>query len=265
MNLEQAGISRRNLLWLGIIVSAASGLTHLLGGTARAEGNIVAAEYEPARGEQGLPWGSAVEIVNGVWDSAFDKYDALDRFSNGRRARSSYWKSTKDWLKEVCREALKTGSPAWTGFCRDAAAGMWFAPIINGARPIAGIAFSEAERQKIATFSYGGLLRYPEYASCGDSAAEIEEWIRDGWCVAVNRSPLPDQDWWGVVTGIDGTGKWIISRPTTGRERDVQKEAKYPSQLWNAAVLPTTDMPHPGFEGNFAVINRHIGGLIINT
>lgn len=247
---------KRKLLFLKVPIAV----------TGVALGRNIAEDLQPARGEQGLPWGSADEIVRGLWDSAFDKYDALDRFVNGRRARSSYWKSTKDWLKEVCKKALlETGSPAWTGFCRDAAAGMWFAPVIRGDLPVAGITFSEEERQKIATFSYGGLLRYPEYSSCGESAAEIEEWIRDGWCVAVNRSPVPYQDWWGVVTGIDKAGRWIVSRPTTGRESGLQKESKYPYQLWNAAVLQTTDTPHPGFEGNFVVINRDVGGLIIGT
>lgn len=226
---------------------------------------IIEAQYEPAIGNIGLPWGSAQEIFRGVWDSAFDKYDLLDQAINGIRARSSYWKSTKSWIKGECERRLSAGgNPAWTGYCQDAAVSSWFVPAIGGSITQLGITFNEDERLKIGAFSFAGCSRDPEFHSVAIFLEDIKNEYSNGHCVVVNRSPVRGQDWWGVVQAIIGDN-FTISRPTSANEKGIQQEDRKTSTLHNAAVIQSTDIAHPGRAGNFAIFNRDISGLVTGT
>lgn len=232
------------------------------------EYSIVPLEYEPAYGRQSLPWGSAQEIVNGEWDSAFDKYDATDIFINGWRARSAYWKPTKVWMEEQWGRILResTHRPS-TGACQDAAVSSWFAPVIEGdiEIPQTGIKFTEIERRRIGALSFGGLYRYPEFERTRDAVSDLQWYYNEGHCVVVNRSLAANQDWWGVVVGFEGNN-FVVSIPAISpQERGEQIEVRTPQSLHNAAVIQSTEYPHPERYGNFNIIDRNIGGLIIVT
>ncbi len=258
-------ITRRHGFKVGAAVAGATVVGFPKITRANSAGVIIEAQYEPAKGNQGLPWGSAAEIVDGVWDGAFDKYDGVDQAWNGSKARSVYWKSTKVWMKEVCRGALRTGSPGWTGFCEDAAVSSWFTPVIGGPITVSGITFSEPERQKIGTFYFAGLRRNPEFSSVTGNVAEIVSYQRRGDCISVNRTPVSGEDWFGVITGIQPNGDFDISRPTGAGERGAQLETRVPSTLKEARVFTDVNTPQPGREGNFSIIDRDMGGLIIGT
>lgn len=232
---------------------------------AQAPHTIIEAQYEPAYGNVGLPWGSAREIADGAWDGAFDSYDALDQIINGIRARSSYWRSTKDWVKGECMALLRRGgNPSWTGFCQDAAVSSWFLPFIGGGINIAGINFNEMDRKRIGALSYSGLSRDPEFDSAPKDLEAIKAEYDNGHCIAINRSPVVNQDWWGVVQNIEGD-IFTISRPLSVGERGLQIERRRASTLYNVAVIKSTEVAHPKRDGNFSIINRDIGGLITGT
>jgi hypothetical protein len=222
---------------------------------------IIDAPYNPAHGMVGLPWGSAEEISDGVWDPTFDKYDALDQEINGLRARSIYWKSTKDWLKPLYKANFEKDGPS-SGSCQDSAASSWFGPVIGGPITILGIDFEEDERLKTEALSFGGLYRAREFPSVLPYLKDITEEHQSDSCVLVNRTF--GTDWWGVVTDID-RDLLTISRPTQGGEKGVQLEPRKASTLHNVAIIKTTDLTHPNRGGNRAVVDGDVGGLIIGT
>lgn len=193
----------------------------------------------------------------------WDKYDALDRIINGRRARSVYWQPTRDWLISVAYMALlenNGANSAWSGYCMDAAAASFFAPRIEGSKNVLDIEFTERDRMVIATMRWSGLGRqWVDLSSIGDIKTRVE----NGEVVVVNHSPTPTQDWWGLVREVQGNNV-IITRALKWDKKGLQTEVRHYSQLYGAYSLDP-ERAEPGFEGNYAVVDRQVGGLIVGT
>ncbi len=233
---------------------------------------VVSAGYELSRGlHRSYPWLPADGTVEGEAATGlnaggpWDKYDALDRIINGDNARSAWWRPTRDWLIEAAFKALKKSNWAdkgWTGYCMDAGAAAFFAPRIEGPIDIAGIHFTLRDRLVIATMRWSGLARDPIDPN---NAADITNRVNSGQCVVVNNSIVSGQEWWGVVReGVHSDGTVVSTRYLRwGEEDGLKTESRQISELRGAKVLHE-DRPEPGdFEGNFAVVDRPLGNLIL--
>lgn len=248
---------------------------------AEAEGNprIVPVEYERSLGRhKSFPWLPLDGSIEGDEATGFnkggpwDKYDALDRALNGYRARSVYWRPTRDWLIDVAWHALYDGGyqnylniRSWSGYCMDAGAASYFAPKIEG--PITVIVgnqkfeFSESDRQVIGTMRWGGLAR----RSLDPGSKEFADRVDNGEAVVVNHSGYSYMDWWGYGKKRKPNGKLDIVRSRVWTQAGLLVEIeKYPEELWGAYLLDDSQ-PQPGYEGNFAVVDRQVGGLILGT
>ncbi|OGE27995.1 hypothetical protein A2867_03635 [Candidatus Daviesbacteria bacterium RIFCSPHIGHO2_01_FULL_40_11] len=231
---------------------------------------IVPMEYERSLGwHRSYPWLPVDGRVEGEEATGFneggpwDKYDALDRILNGRRARSVYWQPTRDWLISVAYLALlenNGANSAWSGYCMDAAAAAFFAPRIEGPISVLGIDFTERDRLVIATMRWGGLAR--EMVDTSD-IEDIKTRVENSEAVVVNHSTVPGQDWWGLVREVQGNSV-VITRILKWDKDGLQTEYRHYSQLRGAYSLQE-NRPQPGFEGNFAVVDRTVGGLIVGT
>ena len=236
------------------------------------QAQIIPVEYEPSRGQESFYWLPQDRVVAG--DEAtglykggpWDKYDALDRFINGYMARSAYWRPTRDWLIDAAisaflRDEAKGIDTNATGYCMDGAAASFFAPKISGSVEYEGINFTEEDRRVIATLRYGGLKR--EQVNFKD-LDELEARIENGEAVVVNYSPYENQDWWGLATKVDRNGIVTIARTLNWGETGLKIIYRDHTSLLGSYSL-NEDRAEPGFEGNFVVVDRRVGGLIVGT
>ena len=262
-------LTRRNLLRAAAI-GGASLFLRSDRGVAEEQHQIVPVEYERSLGwHRSYPWLPVDGAVEGEEATGFneggpwDKYDTLDRILNGRRARSIYWQPTRDWLISVAYLALlenNGANSAWSGYCMDAAAAAFFAPRIEGPISVLGVDFTERDRLVIATMRWGGLARDGVDTS---NIEDIKTRVENGEAVVVNHSTIAGQDWWGLVREVQGNSV-VITRILKWDKDGLQTEYRHYSQLHGAYSLQE-DRPQPGFEGNFAVVDRRVGGLIVGT
>lgn len=250
---------------------------------------IVPVEYERSLGvDRSFPWLGARKGIKAAGleeGGPWDKYDELDQKINGYRARSVYWPkmggpaSTREWLTNVLYQAIqdqvskdvKQGdnpdtaeviARGWIGYCLDGAAASYFAPHIEGSISVLGIEFTDWDRSVIATMRWGGLAR--EQLDPLNNPEEVARRIKNGEAVGVNRSDIPTQDWWGLARDIKDDGIVVITNTSDLGESGLQTLEKPVSQLRQAVVLHE-DSSQPGYEGNFAVVDRQVGGLIVGT
>lgn len=196
----------------------------------------------------------------------WDKYDALDKLIYGGLARSAYWKPTRVWLTENRDRVLTNDNKSWLGHCRPAVIGSWFGPQVEGDIDVEGVHFSEMERMQIGGMMYGGFWRDPVYTEITLGVVkELQARVARWECVVLNATPEQGRQWYEVMTGVEGENI-VTTRFLRWKERfeanQLKKESRHFSQFKSAEVVHY-EKPYPGEEGNFQVVNRVIGGLIL--
>lgn len=272
-------VPRRGILQAGFAITALLAANRLekIALAAGEQYKIVPVEYERSLGHHlSYPWLPADGSIEGEEATGFNEggpwneYDALDRVLNGYRARSAYWRPTRDWLVDVAWHALHDKGEeyyervkSWTGYCMDAAAASYFAPKIEGSISVTvndqQFTFNQDDRQVVATKRWGGLARTP----LSPGSREFTERVINGEPVVVNHGG-PGADWWGLATAIESDGSVRVARSRTWQETGLVEIHRYPSELKGAYLLHE-DRPEPYYEGNFVVVDRLVGGLIIGT
>lgn len=260
-------LTRKDLFKLAVLSPVAGEVTKTI------EAQIAPVEYERSLGrDRSFPWlGKRKGIVAAGLDEGgpWDKYDELDCIINGRRARSVYWpkmggpSSTREWLTQILDNAITSEAGiAWTGYCLDAAAASYFAPRIKGPVKIKGIEFSVWDISVVDTMRFGGLAR--KTLDLGDTE-QIRRRIQEGEAVLLDHSDTGTQNWWGLGREIQDDETVVITRSSDLEEDGLQTVYKNIAELRGAKLLTTDQKPESGYEGNFAVVDRLVGGLIVGT
>lgn len=247
-------------------------------------------EVELAEGGESFPFLPPDSRVGGLINTglneggAADKYDAIDRAINGDMARCVYWPkmggpaSTREWLKqtgeaglvredEYNREGILVRKSNWRshGYCQDAIAASKYSPKIVGPIVIDGIEVSEWERQAIATWRYAGMARDPEFTNIDNRVIEwVQNELAQGSGIAANYSAIEDEDWWALVVRVNDDGTFLLTKNTNYGGKFLNQGNYDPHGIRAVAKL-NPERWQQNREGQFKIIDREIGGLILGT
>lgn len=273
-------VSRRRFLQAN---AAAFALAPVFFRKTRSNLAVVPIPFEMSRGRhRSYPWLPASTLPEGDWATGlheggpWDQYDAVDRYLNGDNARSIYWPklggfpSTREWLTSVAANTLDGTNAGWAGYCTAAESAAYFSPKIEGDLPVAGGTFDEWSRLAVSTMRHSGFLRDPYYTTVDENSLwDLKNRVNNGEPVVVNFSPKPGEEWWGLATDVDGD-TWTLTIFTKWGQNGLITKVMDTysnldgSKIRGGAVLHS-ESPHPGYEGNFAVVDRIVGGVILGT